>query len=53
MGDAVSYSISDGFHPSQREKAVQLFWRAFRGKLHSVMKPEDKALSFLDLVIDP
>ena len=33
--------------------AIRLFWEAFKGKLLTVMKPEEKALRFLDLVADP
>ncbi len=47
------YSIVDGFQASQKGTAIGLFWQAFKGKLHPVMKPKLKALRFLDMVADP
>ena len=53
MEEESAYSVVDGFQPSQRDAATRLFWEAFNGKLFPVMKPEAKALRFLDLVADP
>lgn len=53
MGEEKSFSIVDGFQPDQRDIAIRLFWEAFKGKLHPIMKPERKALRFLNLVVDP
>lgn len=48
-----SFSIADGFPADQRDRVVRLFWASFRRKLYPVMKPEEKALSFLEQVADP
>jgi len=48
-----AYRIVPGFPDSERPAAVRLFWQAFSGKLGTVMAPEDKAIGFLDRVIDP
>ncbi len=53
MEEKCAYTVVDGFQPRQREVAIRLFWEAFKGKLSPVMKPEAKALRFLDLVADP
>lgn len=45
--------ILDGFPEDQRAQAARLFWEAFRGKLAPVMRPEDRALRFLQSVADP
>ncbi len=47
------YSVIDGFTQKQRGAVVRLFWAAFKGKLNPVMKPETKALKFLEMVADP
>ncbi|MCK7615287.1 GNAT family N-acetyltransferase [Roseibium sediminicola] len=48
-----AFRIVPGFPETERPVAVRLFWRAFSGKLGTVMGPEEKALRFLDRVIDP
>lgn len=55
IGDVVnvSFAIVDGFPASQRDEVVRLFWEAFRPKLYPVMKPEGKAIAFLQKVADP
>ncbi len=53
MAEEKVFSIVDGFQTRQRDMAIRLFWEAFKGKLLPVMKPEEKALRFLDLVADP
>lgn len=50
---ATEFSLRTGFPEHQREAAAALFWSAFRGKLEKVMGPEDKALRFLEMVLDP
>ncbi|WP_269584815.1 GNAT family N-acetyltransferase [Roseibium sp. Sym1] len=48
-----TYRIVPGFPQTERPVAVRLFWQAFAGKLGRVMAPEDKALAFLERVINP
>jgi ribosomal protein S18 acetylase RimI-like enzyme len=48
-----TYRIGPGFPQTERPVAVRLFWQAFAGKLGRVMAPEDKALAFLERVINP
>ncbi|MEM9584588.1 MAG: GNAT family N-acetyltransferase [Pseudomonadota bacterium] len=48
-----SVKIIPGFTEDQRATAVELFWQAFREKLHAVMGPEAKARAFLTSVADP
>lgn len=49
----MSFTITEGFEPSQRELAVDLYWQAFKAKLNPVMKPEKSALEFLSMVANP
>ncbi len=49
----MKYSIANGLEEHQKLTAAELFWEAFKGKLQFVMKPQEKALEFFDLVIDP
>lgn len=51
--DKNAYSIKNGFTPDQSEIVCDLFWQAFRDKLVAIMKPEDKAIQFFNLVADP
>lgn len=48
----MNYKINDGLKENHKQRASQLFWQAFREKLQPVMKPEEKALEFFNLVID-
>jgi hypothetical protein len=48
-----NYTISDGFPPSHNTIVAALFWDAFKNKLGLIMKPEAKALQFLEMVADP
>jgi len=48
-----AFTIVPGFPETERPVAVRLFWQAFSGKLGKVMGPEDKALRFLERVINP
>lgn len=52
MRQAPAFSIVAGFPSQHRAKAALLFWDAFRDKLHPIMKPECKALEFLEYAID-
>ncbi|WP_424968731.1 GNAT family N-acetyltransferase [Dinoroseobacter sp. S375] len=45
--------VRAGFPEAQRDRAAALYWQAFQGKLHRLMGPEAKALSFLRQVADP
>lgn len=45
--------IAPGFSPAQRLTAAELFWQAFSAKLGMLMRPENRALQFLDAVLDP
>lgn len=47
------FSNIDGFPQSQRSAVARLFWAAFKDKLNPVMKPESKALQFIEMVADP
>ncbi|WP_417833663.1 GNAT family N-acetyltransferase [Thalassospira xiamenensis] len=53
MQDRQPFSIHHGIEDSHIDKALDLFWQAFRQKLAPVLKPEDKALRFLRRVVDP
>ncbi len=48
-----AFSIADGFLPSQRSRAIGLFWEAFKSKLELLMRPDEKALRFFDMAVDP
>ena len=48
-----SFRITQGFPDAERPTAARLFWQAFSGKLGTLMAPEDKALRFLERVINP
>jgi len=47
------FQIAPGFPEAERRTAVRLFWHAFSGKLGTIMAPEEKALRFLERVINP
>ncbi|MET1416352.1 GNAT family N-acetyltransferase [Roseibium sp. HPY-6] len=47
------FSLQAGFPEDQRATAARLFWFAFRDKLEMVLGPEEKALLFLEAVLDP
>lgn len=51
MADHTDFRLIDGFPADQRPRAAQLFWEAFGPKLHPVLKPEAKALKFIEAVI--
>ncbi|SOB92843.1 GNAT family N-acetyltransferase [Thalassospira xiamenensis] len=53
MQDRQTFSIHHGIEDRHIDKALDLFWQAFRQKLAPVMKPEDKAQLFLRRVVDP
>ena len=45
--------ISTGIRPDDRLKIAMLYWQAFGPKLGRVMRPEHKALRFVEAVLDP
>lgn len=45
--------IRPGFDESQRIRAAELFWQAFRGKLGKLMGPDDRAIHFFAQSLDP
>ena len=47
------FRIEPGFPDGQASLAARLFWSAFREKLEKVMKPEARALAFLEKTLDP
>lgn len=53
QNESTAFTLRDGFGPEHRDMAVGLFWAAFEHKLGRVMRPEAKALAFLDSVADP
>ena len=46
------FQVMNGLAPSQMTAAGRLFWSAFAGKLGFVMGPEDRALRFLNGVVE-
>ena len=53
MKDGLSFTVRRGFPPEARPEAARLFWQAFANKLGRIMRPEDRALRFLERVMDP
>ena len=49
----MQYTISDGFADELKAHAAKMFWNAFKGKLHPVMRPQAKALAFFQLIANP
>ncbi|WP_417807340.1 GNAT family N-acetyltransferase [Thioclava sp.] len=49
--NAITYH--HGLRPDQRARAAQLYWQAFGGKLGRVMRPQTRALDFIERVIAP
>lgn len=47
------FSIYHGFQPSQRRRVIELFWEAFKSKLELLMKPDEKAFRFFEMVVNP
>ena len=45
--------IRAGLEEAHRAGAARLFWEAFEGKLGRILRPERKALAFLEEVIQP
>lgn len=48
-----SFEIRKGLDPNQRLDASRCFWGAFSEKLDVALGPEDRAIRFLERVIDP
>ncbi|MEL7213928.1 MAG: GNAT family N-acetyltransferase [Pseudomonadota bacterium] len=46
-------TLSPGFSEAERPQAARLYWQAFSGKLGKLMRPDAKALAFLEDVMDP
>ena len=46
-------TLTDTIPESGRRDAARLFWQAFQGKLGPLMTPDEKALAFLERVLDP
>lgn len=49
----MNFSVQSGIEEKHIPLAVDLFWQAFRGKLHPIMKPDEKALYFFNSIINP
>lgn len=47
------FVVSEGFRPEHRTQAAVAYWRAFSRKLRYPLGPEEKAISFLQNVLDP
>lgn len=45
--------IRRGVPDGERRRAAELYWLAFGAKLHPVMGPRDRALAFIERVMDP
>lgn len=52
MTDNQRYTIQPGVAENHRQAAASLFWEAFQQKLSRIMRPEAKALAFLNRVMD-
>ena len=46
-------TLTDTIPETGRRAAARLFWQAFQGKLGPLMTPDEKALAFLERVLDP
>ncbi|MEL6596855.1 MAG: GNAT family N-acetyltransferase [Pseudomonadota bacterium] len=46
-------TLLPGFTEAERAHAAQLYWQAFSGKLGKLMRPDAKALGFLEDVLNP
>lgn len=44
--------ISNGIAPGDRHQVTALYWQAFGAKLGRIMRPENKALAFIEDVLD-
>lgn len=47
------FIVESGLPPEYRRQAAHGYWRAFSRKLRYPLGPEEKALSFLESVLDP
>ena len=47
------FRLVAGFPEAQRRRVATLFWEAFSGKLGRIMRPEDRALAYIDLALTP
>lgn len=46
-------AVQHGFPEDQRATVAVLYWQAFGGKLGKVLHPEDRALRFVEEMLDP
>lgn len=49
----MSLTIETGFTEDERARAATLYWQAFGAKLGRVLGPQDRALSFLQPILNP
>ncbi|MDQ2093546.1 GNAT family N-acetyltransferase [Rhodalgimonas zhirmunskyi] len=50
---ASNITITPGFDPQEREEVARLYWQAFAAKLGRVMRPEARAIAFIEAGLDP
>ena len=48
-----AFTVRRGLPPQHVDKAVELYWQAFREKLQTVLGPEEKAHVFLRRMLNP
>ncbi|PID37115.1 MAG: N-acetyltransferase [Rhodobacterales bacterium] len=48
-----TFSIQNGLDPAHREPTARGYWRAFARKLRYPLGPEEKAVRFIEKVLDP
>ncbi|MGC1496864.1 MAG: GNAT family N-acetyltransferase [Sulfitobacter sp.] len=49
----MDFTISSGFSDAERPIVAALYWEAFAAKLHCVLGPEEKALTFMTTHLNP
>ncbi len=49
----MKFTISKGFEEDERDRIAALYWEAFAAKLHYVLGPRHKALTFLSEQLNP
>lgn len=49
----MAYTITTGFHVSERDQVAELYWEAFAAKLRYVLGPADKGLAFISAHLNP
>ncbi len=48
-----AFTVQNGLRPHHRENAARGYWRAFARKLRYPLGPEEKAVRFIESVLDP